>query len=135
MNWAYLILSFLVVGGISACAEKKHGNLSQYQWKNRIILTYPSSEEDWKKQLQSMQAAKNEIDDRDLLILRLDQALDQFSNKERFALIKKYKLTPGTHVLIGKDGFEKSRQKGVLNLEPYFKLIDTMPMRKKEMNR
>jgi hypothetical protein len=36
-------------------------------------------------------------------------------------------------ILIGKDGGEKARQTGELNLQAFFDLIDTMPMRQQEM--
>ncbi len=135
MKWLRLIAYFLTLGVLSACADKKGAELSSYKWKNRIILTYPASEKEWAQQLQAMRLVHEGINDRDLLILRIDKKLDQFSQTQREALIKKYRLRPGTHVLIGKDGTEKSRQKGPLNLDQYFKLIDTMPMRKKEMTR
>jgi hypothetical protein len=48
-------------------------------------------------------------------------------------MFKKYGLTPGSHVLIGKDGTAKQKQSGKLNLLEFFKLIDQMPMRKAEM--
>ena len=53
------------------------------------------------------------------------------------ALRKKYDVETGklTLILIGKDGGEKMRQVGSIDLQSIFKRIDSMPMRQSEMRR
>ena len=82
-----------------------------------------------------MRSRHLKIKDRDLMILRLDADLSSYDKAQREKLMENYKLTKGSHILIGKDGQVKDRQNGDLNLEKWFKLIDTMPMRKSEMKR
>ncbi len=135
MRISPLLTGFLFVLMTPVFAEKEKDHLHQYQWKKRIILTYPSSSKVWAEQLNMQRKLHAEVRDRDLIILRLDAAMQDFSKSQREALIKKYKLTKGSHILIGKDGGVKDRQTGALNLKTWFKLIDTMPMRKSEMKR
>ena len=130
-----LITGFFYLSIFSACAENKETNLNQYQWEKRIVLSYPSSSEAWEKQRQAIATLLPQIKDRDLLILRLDKPIESYDQNQRKNLIKKYELTKGSHVLIGKDGGIKGRQSGELDLDQWFKLIDTMPMRKNEMKR
>jgi len=87
-----LFSGFLLAGILSICAKEKEADLSQHQWKKRIILTYPSSSQAWAVQLKSMRRYHTEIKERDLLI-------------------------------------------GALDLDKWFKLIDTMPMRRNEMKK
>jgi len=125
----------MLIGVLSSCAEEKEPSLDKYQWKKRIILTHPADAQTWGEQLKSARRYHAKMTDRDLVMFRLDAEMQTFTKSQRTALMKKYKLTKGTHVLIGKDGTEKGRQTGKLDIEKWFKLIDTMPMRKQEMNR
>jgi len=110
--------------------------LKQYQWKNRVILSYPKDEKAWAAQQKARRQLAAELKDRDLIVIRLDKrdgAESAFSEVERVAILKKYKLTAGSHVLIGKDGLEKNRQVGKLEFKSLLGLIDQMSMRKAEL--
>lgn len=132
----FLLFSLLYsLTAFSSYAEDKELHLDQYQWQKRIILSYPSSPESSKDQLKKAAKFQAEIIDRDLLILRLNEHLESHTPAQRQAIMKKYQLTKGSHVLIGKDGGVKDRQSGALDFEKWFRLIDTMPMRQNEMKR
>ena len=132
----FLLFSLLYsLTAFSSYAEDKELHLDQYQWQKRIILSYPSSPESSKDQLKKAAKFQAEIIDRDLLILRLNEHLESHTPAQRQAIMKKYQLTKGSHVLIGKDGEVKGRQSGALDFEKWFRLIDTMPMRQNEMKR
>jgi hypothetical protein len=53
------------------------------------------------------------------------------------AVRQHFKLAAGEHrpvfILVGKDGGEKARQDGTLDLETWFALIDHMPTRRQEI--
>lgn len=134
----------LFFASISACADQtnegeKDIDMVEFKWKNRLILSYPKNESAWVEQQKLMEKLAEEINDRDLIILRLDKGQNEKNSKpslsenQSLALIKKYKIEPGSHILIGKDGGEKRRQIGELKLLPLFQLIDKMPMRRAEM--
>lgn len=98
--------------------------LSDYQWKNRLILFHLSADasaDAFKKQLAEVTP---ELEDRDLVVLPLDAPL-----RERF----RASTSESTFILIGKDGGEKARQVGSFQPAKFFQLIDSMPMRQAEM--
>jgi len=123
----------LTLGFFSAYADEKPAALNKFLWKNRIVLSYPASEKAWTAQRQATAELQRQVDDRDIVILRLDKPSKFLTQSQCTALIRHYKLSPGNHLLIGKDGTEKSRQSGPLKLDSWFSLIDTMPMRKAEI--
>ena len=112
--------------------------LKPYLWKNRIILIHSEETSD------ELKKQKDELADRDLIILRLSSSGKALPNevslteKEREELRARYKVAdddPATFILLGKDGGEKARQTKKLDLEKFFALIDTMPMRRSEMKK
>lgn len=117
--------------------------LHQYQWKNRIFLVFAESEKDttfqtFKKQLME---EKEGIADRDLLIFQIfetgassyDSRLLDAGTVEN--LRNKFFVNPGSFriILIGKDGNEKFQSTSMVKLAEIFSLIDSMPMRRREM--
>ena len=120
-------------------------DLNTYQWKNRLLLLFASSEED-----QAYLTLKKEIDrqamevkDRDLLVFYVLERGESRLDKERLTpdqalfLKKRLSVPPGrfTIILIGKDGGEKIRQESPVDLKEIFATIDAMPMRQQEMKK
>ena len=120
-------------------------DLNAYQWKNRLLLLFASSEED-----QAYLTLKKEIDrqavevkDRDLLISYVLERGESRIGQERLSpdqalfLRKRLSVPPGrfTIVLIGKDGGKKIRQESSVDLKEIFAIIDAMPMRQQEMKK
>ena len=89
-------------------------DLSQYQWKNRVVLIKGDLEgPEVTDALDQLRALQEELNERDTLIFQ--QAATQFS----------------IH-LIGKDGTQKWASKGNFSAQQIIEIIDSMPMRKHE---
>ena len=123
-KFQFLTLALLAALIVTACGEKTNPAqvLTKAKWKSRILLVSPAqSAKAWDDLLKKNRAKFTE---RDLIIIVADKEL-----RQKFKM-KQDRLTV---VLIGKDGGEKSRQIGEINLEKFFSLIDTMPMRQREI--
>lgn len=112
-------------------------NLSDYQWKNRLILVQAASETE--AAIETLRSARAEIDDRDIVWF-VNTGVDVVSNQEVLtsgvesdvkALLEKSRSDERV-LLIGKDGGVKSRESS-LDLDAIFGRIDGMPMRIREM--
>jgi hypothetical protein len=117
--------------------------LKDYQWKNRLILAFsPSDEDPAHKALEKEIALQaEEVIDRDLLVFHILETgeirLGETSLPLRSGdyLRESFSIRPGTFtvLLIGKDGGVKLRREGGVELGEIFSLIDSMPMRQREM--
>ena len=96
--------------------------MSQYRWTNRIIVTYSQSE-DHPKVLQLKQ--------------EIAQNLCQFNNRNllHFNVNNRNNVDEADFriILIGYDGGIKYDSENISSLKILFDLIDTMPMRRREM--
>jgi hypothetical protein len=118
-------------------------NLKQYQWQNRLLFLFATSAEDPAFQSLSREVDQNldGIRDRDLLVFRvLSEGLSllgpqEISPEEAARLRRRFGISPGafTVVLVGKDGGVKLKRSGQIALSDIFGLIDSMPMRRREM--
>ena len=117
--------------------------LESYQWKNRLILASVPSNYDRDKLAAVLLSNRSKLDERNLVVLNVSLGLAQIPGTVRLdprqtnTLREKFKLnaskTTPSFVLIGKDGGEKARQMGDLNLALWLDLIDEMPMRQNEL--
>ncbi len=121
--------------------------LSDYRWKNRLIIaSLPAGwehREERKAVEEALKAKRVGVLDRDLLVIDVspkkrfidgatrlpDESVAEI--RDRFSLDES--AGKPIFVLVGKDGGAKARQTGKLDLDRFFVLIDTMPMRKREM--
>ena len=96
-------------------------NLSQYRWTNRIIVTYSQSEDHPKVLRLKQEISQNlcQFNNRNLLHFHVNT---RNSDDEDFRII-----------LIGYDGGMKYDSENISSLKIFFDLIDTMPMRRREM--
>ncbi|MFZ4692580.1 MAG: DUF4174 domain-containing protein [Burkholderiaceae bacterium] len=106
--------------------------LKDYRLTNRVILTFSNSEENPDRQLliQQIKQYPCEYMKRDLVHIDLIKGTDQYNR-----LSQKFSLPESTSfklLLLGKDGEIKLSTNRV-ELNDVFSLIDTMPMRKREM--
>jgi hypothetical protein len=141
------LLNFILLSGMllmHSNAEDNHTiNLDDYLWKNRLLLVFTPTEQDsgyiaFQKEQEKL---NSEIADRVLVIFHIFQSGNSFFDDKPIAkssvdsLTKIYKPEPDklTLVLIGKDGGEKMRQTGTVDLKAVFDRIDAMPMRQREM--
>ena len=122
-----LACGVLLIASATASADV----LRDYLWTNRVIVTLSANESVPERLLLLKQIAQHpcEFRKRDLVHIDLLSGSEDYQSlSERFAMAgKDFKL-----VLIGKDGKIKLHTNAVA-LEDIFALIDTMPMRKKEM--
>jgi len=118
-------------------------DLSQFQWKNRLLLIFAPDENDslFKKLQSEIIAQEAEVKDRDLIIFelfglgssRMNRAL---LDQSKVDSIRRHFSVPQRSfrvILIGKDGGIKLKRNDQIDLETIFELIDSMPMRKDEI--
>ena len=140
---ALFLLPFLIglTAGIGSALPPL--DLSDYQWKNRLLLVFtPSADNRVYQELRhELRKEQAELEERDLVVVHLigensgsvqEQGVDPESVR---SLRKLYGVNPEalTFVLIGKDGGEKARQVDGFDLQALFVRIDAMPMRQREM--
>jgi hypothetical protein len=132
-----------ILSGSSRNAIAEPLDLSQFQWKNRLLFLFaPNRNHPMFDSLHdSLSAQKAEVADRDLVILEILESEPSSMNSKPLAsetalsLRKRYKVNQGEFavLLIGKDGGIKLNRQNETRLEDIFALIDTMPMRRQEI--
>jgi len=140
-------LFFLVVVSMAQAGEKGSVadlDLDALRWKNRVLVLFSPSESDasFQSQKQGLASSAEEVLDRNLMILEIveqgqSRAGNQLlSEKSVQAIRKRFGVQAGTFqvLLIGKDGGVKLRSSGPVSMKDLFGLIDSMPMRRQEMD-
>ncbi len=117
----------------------------KYQWENRVLLIFApdANNEAFQQQLSILTQKPTEVTDRDLVFYKIftnsgvQPNGKTLSEAETLAFRKTYTIKRYEFVciLVGKDGTEKLRKKEPVNLKELFDLIDSMPMRRNEMNK
>ena len=130
VNWIKLklLLVILLLMSFSIHADP----LKDYLWTNRVIITFSHSASNKERQLlmQQIEIERCEFRVRDLVHIDLIKGSDDYDRlKHKFSILDQaeFKL-----LLIGKDGKEKLNTHSG-DLKAIFSIIDSMPMRKKEM--
>ena len=117
----------LLATNLSVSAEP----LRDYLWVNRVIITFSNSESNNERRLLIQQIEQHRCDfrKRDLVHIDLIQGTDQYQRLSQRFLISgdEFKL-----LLLGKDG-ELKLNTNSSDLLGIFSLIETMPMRKREI--
>ena len=147
----YLYLNLIWILSLQfSCAEtnsrmqnyKDSLDLSDFRWKNRLILLFSPSKDDssYKNQKNRFDSLENELADRDLIVFHVypnagcyqSSKINQSSAQK---LRKYYGIEPkqSTVLLIGKDGGVKLQEEMPIEAAQIFALIDKMPMRIREM--
>ena len=131
--------------GSSRIAAASSLDLSQFQWKNRLLFLFaPNRDHPLFDTLHtSLAAQKAEVADRDLVIFEILESGSSAMGTKYLdpqtaqSLREKFDLPSGefTVLLIGKDGGIKLKHRDQIRLEDIFALIDAMPMRQQEMRR
>ena len=110
-------------------------NLSDYQWKNRVLILSEATEEEtlsniaFKKVTNQMEAC----DERDMIFSFLKN--NELTTPDGQKIGSKISLPTefNGYLLIGKDGGIKMKEDYPLDLEKVFDRIDGMPMRRAKM--
>lgn len=112
-------------------------SLSDYQWKNRLILVQAADKNGG--EIDTLRSARAAVDDPDIVWF-VNTGADLVSNQDGVsssleseikALLDQFRSDERV-LLIGKDGGMKSREPS-LDLDAIFRRIDRMPMRMREM--
>ena len=110
--------------------------LDKYLWKNRVVVTFSPSKNNTERNyfLNSINRNLCEFNSRN--IIHIDFIFNEKNNEiEKFeSSFENLYLSTNEFrlIVIGKDGGVKKRTSTV-SLEEVFSLIDTMPMRRREM--
>ena len=118
-------------------------DLTQFQWKNRLLLIFaPDVNDEFFQKLQGeIIAQKAGVEDRDLVVFEIFERGQSRMNtahldQEAVDSIRKRLAAPQSTfrvILIGKDGGMKLERDDQVGLEEIFERIDSMLMRKNEM--
>jgi len=141
------ILLFLIpVLSMAQAAEKASVadlDLDSLRWKNRVLVLFSPSEFDasFQSQKQSLASSVEGVLERDLMILEILEHGESrvgnqiLSGKSVQDIRKRLGVHTGPFqvLLIGKDGGVKLRSSEPVSMKELFGLIDSMPMRRQEM--
>ncbi|MDX5593839.1 DUF4174 domain-containing protein [Pseudovibrio sp. SPO723] len=127
---------------VFATSSAVYADLSEFQWKNRLLLVFDDSKDAALLRTQRKIYDENQADmkERDLLFFEVakDRArvigkpapeMDAAKLRSLLSVESQEKQV----VLIGKDGGVKHRREGVIEAPDLFAIIDAMPMRQSEM--
>ncbi|MCL6257592.1 DUF4174 domain-containing protein [Aquiflexum sp. TKW24L] len=116
---------------------KDNVTLEDLRWKNRIVLYFPSSDQNPKFEFDSIEEKLNE---RKIIFLSIGEVFTTnsklvFTQDYLQVLQEKYSTEkgPGNWVLMGLDGGVKLNKEGDPDWDLIFKTIDSMPMRQSEI--
>jgi hypothetical protein len=139
----YSLLMVLMPGVVHAGNPREMFDLNQYRWKNRLLFLFsPISEVPAYQSLdQQLRQNPEGVSNRDLLIFRILErspslmGSQEISSQAAENLRRRFGVNQGTFttVLVGKDGGIKLQQSEPVTLAAIFGLIDSMPMRQREM--
>jgi hypothetical protein len=129
---------------VSAYTDNTPFTLAQYRWKNRVLVLSAPNEDDKDliKQRAELALSPEAFESRDMaLVTLMDDAVSVAGDREltaeeaataRAAL----RIRPGAFALrlIGKDGSVKLAAQTATSMKEIYALIDSMPMRQREMD-
>ena len=143
MSVVALLLGVLVVMlGSTVQATGIDDMLDDLRWQSRVLLVFSANEDDARARefLAAAGEASCELEERDLVLGHITQtggsylgdssvsAADADGVRKRFRAEDEFLV-----LLIGKDGGAKAKYRDVPELEEIFRLIDGMPMRRREV--
>lgn len=120
-------------------------NLSEHQWKNRILIIQfdHAEQENYLEQIQLLKDHQQGLKERKLVVYQVCDDLYKMNLKKDsswdkvdgnfFEKISQEKETNFSIHLIGLDGGTKLHKSKVLTMKELFAIIDRMPMRRQEM--
>lgn len=110
-------------------------NLSDYQWKNRILILSDAGVDgrDSKLAFEQITSQIDAWEERDVVVLFLKNRVLTTLEDERIKYAMELPEKFGGYLLIGKDGGIKMKENYPLIPKRVFDRIDGMPMRRAEM--
>jgi len=141
LSWLFFLLGMpmsMETGGALDTID-----LSEYRWKHRLLIVFAPSAQDARYQslARELERERDKIIDRDLFVFLVFETGQSGVNQKVISktaaewLQRHFSITSGQFivVLVGKDGGEKLRQESIVHVDEIFSLIDSMPMRQREM--
>ena len=111
------------------------GLLDQYKWEKRLLIVHAPSIDNhfYKQQLSEYRLNEAGVEDRDMKLITLiaNEPLDDY---DQWVNAFHFDENGFAVVLVGKDGTEKQRWDDPVMMNRIFQIIDSMPMRQREMN-
>ncbi len=135
---------FIVLISLISFQSMSAQNLTEYKWKNRLIIifTQSSDSKNAEEQLNKLKKDADGLKERKLKIIHsipgeYQVVFPEISDWQDSDLYRKMKQEEDRFeiILIGLDGGVKLRQTELLTLSKLFQTIDSMPMRKAEMRK
>ena len=133
----------IAVDSVQAYRDSESFSLGDYQWENRLlVVSSPAPDEPkFSRQLQQVAAKGREFGERDLVLISLATDGRSRAGKRKLdptqveAIRAALGIDAGAFavLLIGKDGTVKLSKNTVVPMDDIYALIDTMPMRQREM--
>ena len=144
-----IIRSGFILLGILMISYAHGQDLNKHLWKNRVVLIMSQNEnsKEYQDQIAEFYKFPSELKERKMLIYHvlpqrytlINDAVDPEQNEwvSSSALFDKFarKNVDFKVVLIGLDGGNKLEKNGLLSAEELFGTIDSMPMRRAELNK
>ncbi|SHK59370.1 DUF4174 domain-containing protein [Hymenobacter psychrotolerans] len=140
MSVAFLIVSILLAPGALRAQQSSAGQsvaalLKASKWQKRVLLLCAPSpnDADLRRQQQLLGPVRAGLDSRDLVVREV--IFSQLSTPDQQVLARQLGVAGSgfTVVLVGKDGGVKRRETRPVPPATLFSTIDTMPMRRQEM--
>ena len=129
---------------VRSCADEEPFALQRYQWRNRVLVVSAPNADDREllEQLAELAPTSDEFADRDMVLVTLldnaDSRADgcKLTRADVVAARRSLGIGPGAFVLklIGKDGSVKLTASDTTSMKEIYALIDTMPMRQRELS-
>lgn len=123
--------------------EEPEFNIGQYQWKSRLLVVSAPTAEDTElqAQLEALEKTGDEFEQRDMILVTLIDGAGSLADKrplnndEGAATRALLDIAPGAFAvrLVGKDGSVKLKNNAATPMTEIYGLIDSMPMRRREM--
>ena len=149
INEILTIRIVLIIIGCSSLMNLNGQNLKKHKWENRILIVKTSDikSKKYQEQLKEFRNSVDELNDRKIILYKItrdnfvliDYKNSELNNSGKISeniteniLDKKENFEV---ILIGLDGGIKLQQTEILIKEDLFKIIDSMPMRRDELNR
>lgn len=134
----------LQIAEVLTYAARTPFTLSQFHWRHRVLVVSAPSSNDINLQMQQAEATNSlrEFEDRDMVLVTLvDDELSTAANRkltveETSAIRNSLGISPATFSvkLVGKDGSLKLSRDTATLMSEIYALIDTMPMRRREID-
>ena len=145
-KWIYYGYGYVfILSIIGVIISFQMNPIASHKREKRVLIVSASSPSNvgYKRQEQLLTKGKKGMKERDLIIYRLydgswlDHKNEPLDEEQAKAIRKAYKIPEGTFsvTLVGKDGGVKLAKDDLVPTRELFQLIDSMPMRKEEMNR